>query len=784
MRKSIPTKKTRFNNRTPGRRHDYAVLEDRRLLAVTTELNAVTGQLTINIIGPAMDLDETATIDMELGLVTVNGNIDLDSGMAGIQSLNVADLRSIVVDGSAAIINKVVELRGDYSAANGADLQSITISDVNSIFVLGNYALAGDFVATLDNAGGGINDFDSGQLFVGGVTEIDAGENPIVLDNQFNDFVGAVSLQISDGNGNSARIHDANDIQFSHVMISHSLTVTAGGDITDTDDSIISIGDLGSFGGANIALGNNTAGTTEMARVTLHATGHAELYLDSDVVFTGINQMNSLDVDTNQGIYNGQKTAINVAGLATLRATETIQLGLHPYDIFNAGSLNLNSDGLVEITENSSMHIEGDNVCRSLDLSSSGDITDADDASINLMFTARFHANNVYLGDTETDEFNAGSIQFDVVGNMFLNEDSGTYFVESNFANRFELVSIGPISDADDAMIEVATLSSFEGGSIQIGDTATDSFKSGWITFKSVNDCFITENDATIIANLNTAETATIVSMGSIININLARIFVTGEASFSGSEITLGNKTDDNLRFGGLTLNSIGSATVFEDEATMFVGDTSVAELHMNSVGNITDANDASINVSGAAVFFSETAGIRLGDTATDQFNAGSLALDAVNGIANVSENSDIFLTGVNQAKSLVLDAEGSITDDAFASIDLDFLLSVTGTDVELGEAATDFLGFGSLTFNTSGNTSVSSQETIVLTGTSVAGGELSLTSEGSIFDSLSAQTTADTAVLTAINIVLGDTEESCFNVLPANTITAATGVINITYGC
>ena len=122
--------------------------------------------------------------------------------------------------------------------------------------------------------------------------------------------------------------------------------------------------------------------------------------------------------------------------------------------------------------------------------------------------------------------------------------------------------------------------------------------------------------------------------------------------------------------------------------------------------------------------------------------------------------------------------------DDDLASIDLQFLLSVTGTMVNLGDSDTDFMGFGSLTFNTSGNTSISSQETIVLTGTSVAGGEMAISSEGNIFDSLLAQTTADSAILEAINIVLGDTEDACFDVLEENTVVVATGVTNITYGC
>ena len=88
-------------------------------------------------------------------------------------------------------------------------------------------------------------------------------------------------------------IHDANDIEFASLMIANDIIVTALGDITDTSDSNIRVANWGSFSGANIAFGNNDSdiGTTEFFQVTLSSPGHVELYLDSSVVFTGINNM-------------------------------------------------------------------------------------------------------------------------------------------------------------------------------------------------------------------------------------------------------------------------------------------------------------------------------------------------------------------------------------------------------------------------------------------------------------------------------------------------------------
>ena len=73
--KRTAMKKSRKNNsslkprRSRKRGHDYATLEDRKMLAVTTGFTAGTGVLTINL----ADANEAAVVDVDSGNVVVNG---------------------------------------------------------------------------------------------------------------------------------------------------------------------------------------------------------------------------------------------------------------------------------------------------------------------------------------------------------------------------------------------------------------------------------------------------------------------------------------------------------------------------------------------------------------------------------------------------------------------------------------------------------------------------------------------------------------------------------------
>lgn len=714
MRKFFKSAMRKSNTRSQNKRHDYGLLEDRRLLATTGFLNSVTGHLTVNLTEP----QDTAVIDVQQGHVTLNDNEIITLSPWVLANITAANVRSIEINGATTGLFQSVVFNGDFSNEAGADLQSISVSDVNMITFNGNYELAGDLEATMDGYQGQITDSATGRLVVGGLTHINARNNDIILNNDQNDFIGAVSLRAGhfvaaekslDGRGFSIRIADANDIEFATAWTGADLTVKAVGDITDTDDSVINVYDLARLTAANVYLGNNASGTTNIGRVTINAPGHVELFEDSQVVFINWSKMGSLEVDSPVGIYDGLRSVIVVSGRATLRGDGGIRLGDSPGGVFNAGELNFNSSNDVYISENNATRLVGDNT-----------------------------------------------------------------------ANRLELESTGVITDADDAVINVVTLSRFEAVVVTIGDSDTDEFNSGWIRFNTTGRTFIYENSSTHIASLNTAERMVIVSMGEITNAREAIIEVYASTSFAGDKITIGNKSGDRLVFGGLLLNSPGAATVFEDDNTVFISSSSVDLLRMHSLGGITDGLEASLNVSRVASFHTESAGITLGDSLTDEFNANALIVNAPKSVVSITEDSGMILTRANSARSLILSAAGNITDTAIATLEVDYVLDVTGNNIRLDNG----LNFRALHFNSTGNTRISTQKTMTLVGDNSAGGLLELESAGNIYDAMDAQTTADQAFLTAVDIVLGDSAFDCFDILPANLVVNASGWGNVTPGC
>lgn len=774
-------KKTKAGKKsTRRRRNDYELLEDRRVLATFVSVDAVEGNLAISM----TEADDTAIVAIDNGQITVNGSTDLDTSAAGTQSMNAFDLRNLFIAGSGEA-NQSAVLGGNFSNALGNDVQNVTVNEVNQVNISGDYVLEMDLNVQLDSALGSITDGGTGRIVVRGETVIDANNNEISLTNELNDFVGPVSLRTG-AIGNSAFISDVNDIEFSSLQISEDLVVNAGGEISDTDASIIAIGDWGSFSGTGVSLGNNTSGTTEMTRTTINSAGDVELYQDNTVIFVGMNNMGNLTVDTDEGIYDGRKTIVNVAGLATLRGDAQIRLGDTGGDIVNFGAVNFNSNNHVDIFENSTMEIVGDNTARTMDLSSQQDIVDDENATIEVTFTTGFFAKNVYIGDSDTDTFNTGTLYFHSDGDLFITEDSGMNIIErKNFANRMVLTSPFAIEDSEDAVIEVTTLAQFIAQSVEIGDTQTDRFDAGWINYTTVDQFFLFENSATHFIGENTADTVNVVSLGAITNAIDATMDVTGTAAFNGSSITLGTETGDNLEFGGLLLNSPGAATVFEDGATAFAGSSNVDLLRVVSDGDMTQNSLASVNVARTASLSSTNGNIIIGQNDDDVFNALAVTLDAQNGDVVLTEDSGTFLAGINRANNMKITSAGNIGAAEFATVDIEMLLDVAGDIIELGASDSDWVGAGTLTFNANTSMTISSQANLTLAGTSTTPGALILESSNDILDTDDANTSADSAVLTASNVILGD-GDGCFDVLPQNiTLNVPDGnIASVSFDC
>jgi hypothetical protein len=132
----------------------------------------------------------------------------------------------------------------DSSLAILSNLERITVEDVNSLTFNSLHELSGDLTVRLLGTGGMLADTELGQLIVGGMTNVNSGNNPVILDNANNDFVGSVSLTTgmtaawsANGARQSITVYDANDIHFNRLVVSGNATIFAGGNVTDGSES-------------------------------------------------------------------------------------------------------------------------------------------------------------------------------------------------------------------------------------------------------------------------------------------------------------------------------------------------------------------------------------------------------------------------------------------------------------------------------------------------------------------------------------------------------------------
>ncbi|MFT7632414.1 MAG: hypothetical protein ACI87E_003466 [Mariniblastus sp.] len=741
----------------------YATLENRRVLATILGFDAGTGALTIT-----MDANnDAATVSVANGNVSVNGSEDLDAA-AGTQSSAFVDLRSITVVGDPGMTNQALVLGGNYSTDAGGLLQTITVSQITNVTIQDQYDLSANFSVVLNGTGGGVSDGAAGRISVAGTTELAANANSVELNNAANDFVGDISVSTT-GVGQDMSFGDANDIQFKSAVGSGDLLVNAVGNISDAVESTLTATDA-RFVAASLVFGENATDVVDFTRFESTTTGVTVLNQDTLVTLLNINASN-LTVRSTAGIYDGRTTTIAVNGNSNFESTSRIRIGENGTDTFNTGSLTFNGGSHVHITANSGVLLVGSSTAGSLDLFSENDIIDDFNARLNVTNDSGFEALNIVLGDSAADEFNSGSLHFSTPGDFFVAEDSGIHFVETkNRARRMSLTSTGSITDADDVQIDIERLSLFSANSVNLGDTAEDSFNSGSILFVTDALFKISENSDLNIVGVNTANNSIIESTGTITNIfvsgggNGTNLTVDMVAEFRGASLDLGTQAADSFRFGSLRFNSEGNVEIQEDNAMNLEFSSTAGQLVLNATGGLTDAAAASLNVTGVASL--QAASILLGDTAADEFNASSVTLNSI-GAVGLTENSALNLSGANTANALTLVAAGDLTDSVDASTTVVGLFHMTGTAIDLGDQGGDSLVMSSLTFHSTANTRLNANSDILLVGVNTSDDEVSLTSTGDIEDAPTASTRiSNKATFEGVDVIIGELADDCFDIL------------------
>ncbi|MEM7781737.1 MAG: hypothetical protein AAF623_00055 [Planctomycetota bacterium] len=779
-----PTRPTRRRRR----QSNYQVLEDRRLLAVISSFDQDTGTLSIEM----TETGDSVLLDRSSVRMLINGSDDIDTNLAGEQHVAYTDVRHIqVFNSSSAATDQSFTVRGNFSNLARTNLQSVEISGINEVTFNGTVEINGDLrVSMNDNdSGGAIHDYFVGWLVVHGDTYLEAGDNEIEIDNYASSFAGDVSVSSQQ----NIVLTTSNSFRFASVAANADFTAIAYETIDNIEGANIEIAGVTTLNSDQVVLGNQSGDSIRLGELRSTTRTLTEIHAD-DSTTLGIISTPSLLIESTDTIFDIESSVVDVSGQLTLRSQNAIQVGENLSDFIRANTVTLDSSSSVNFQADSGIQLVGNNRASSLNLVSEFEIINSDNTALNVAGLASFQSgSNIILGDKSADQINTGSVQFNAAGDFHYTEDSSVQFTEDNSSRRFYLTSDGNVTDTVNSEINVERIAMFWADNVALGDTFFDEFNAGSIAFQVDQHFQISEDGSMNIVGFNFANSLAIQSNGTLSNVYRSttgrgtQIAVTTTAQLSAANsIEIGVQADDEIRFGSLTVNSPnGLAEIQQDNDILLTGQTSVRDIQLQSTGSITDSTTSSFFATGNASFTGSD--IVIGDQITDRYDALSTNVQAT-GSVEIIENSGLNLYGINRAESLTIRANGLITDSFDADTQIIGHVDLQGTLINLGTDLSDFLTFGSISYNSVQNTNISANSDIVMSGNSLVGNQLILASTGDILDSPDADTRVQNrAVLTGVDVIIGELASDCFTIMSGgadDVFVVASGSSDIQLGC
>ena len=181
---------------------------------------------------------------------------------------------------------------------------------------------------------------------------------------------------------------------------------------------------------------------------------------------------------------------------------------------------------------------------------------------------------------------------------------------------------------------------------------------------------------------------------------------------------------------------------------------TRLTSADIQSDGDITDDDNSAIDVAFSTIF--DAANVTIGDTATDTFNTRTLSFTSP-GLVDVSEDSRIFLTNINDSDQLTLTSTVSILDSPTTQVNVAGEVSFHTPYMNIGDVAGDVFNAGSIAFNSSDTVNLTENSDTNFSGTSDVRLAI-IGSEGIISNNADASFEAISSSLTASSdIVLGN---------------------------
>ncbi len=616
-------------------------------------------------------------------------------------------------------------------ASNAPALTTVSIRQVDSVYFLGQLEMAGNLSISLDASTETsaiaviepprIRQSRGSHLFVGGDTSVHASSGNVDLNGQ-NDFVGSVSVSVGEAS-RFVRLNDVNGLVLESINVEGSLQLTATG-ITDVEEAVVRVGRALRLNAERIVLGDHADDFLGAERLNFQSTGVVDISSDVDIWLLGESRAREARLVATGGLFDLIRARTEITGSLTIQGA-SIQLGDDADDHFNAGFLTFNSDGGVEIHEDSDMMLIGSSRAEFARLTAAGSI---EDAPVSLLSVISAEIDN--------------------------RSDSQIY------VNRKAVL--------------VAS------GSIKLGESPNEAFTAGTVNFVAGGDVVVDHNGALFLTGNNVAENASLFFGSSLNDTANSTMELAGDLFVRGGNVQLGDWATDFLKASRFSFDLTGVLSLTADGDVLLYGDNSAAAMSLTSVGGtVSDEAGSTTQIK----FFTSLTGEKVRIGLESRFATRSLTANAT-GNVSIHESDDMLLTGSSSANSFRLSSAGWISNTPGAVLDAAFRLDLTADLVNLGGFDDDLVSMRSLRFTTNDAMILDTDGDLLIVLDNTAN-SLILSSDGDIRDQPGSTIVINQfAYLSGVDLVLGDSPDECFDVLTDELFLAASGLSMVTEGC
>ena len=571
----------------------------------------------------------------------VLGNTDLTGILTVTAAGSITQSGAIEVDGATSLTATNADITLDNTANDFSSLSAtannLSVRDTNAL------SLGALNVNDLSITAGGTL-IQTGEFVVNNIASIDAGSAILTQGNNFN----TLSL-----NGGSAQVNDIDGIVLGSTDLIGSLTVTAAGNITQSD-------------------------AIEVDGATSLTAANADIILDNssnDFFSIALNAVNAVIEDSNGltlaasalsgtlGITSGgdliQSDAVDVDGATTLTVTGDITLenSGNDFNSLSATATNLSvrdtnalSMGIVNVNDLS--------VAAGGALTQTGAFVVANSASIDADTATLTQANNF-----NTLSLNGGSAE--------INDVDGIVLGSTGLTGTLTVTAVGNISQSGSVEVDGATSLIATNADISLEHAGND-FSS---LSASANNVSLRDANALSMGAVNVNDLS-VTAGGSLTQTGVFAVANAAEFNASSTTLTLANN------FNTLSLNG-GSAQVNDVDGIVLGSTDLTGNLTVIAAGNIMQSDV--VEVDGATSLMASNADITLDNSSNDFF---SIALNAVNAV--IEDSNGLTLAASALSGTLGITSGGDLIQSDAVDVDGATNLTATG-DITLENAGNDF---------------------------------------------------------------------------------------------